>query len=74
VTKGHAQVHAAHPAPVSHRAPPRALTIVGVPASGGPFGPNLITPWHAHFGAALPGAALPALRRTHDNSDAGRSE
>jgi len=36
---------------------------VGVPASGGPFGPNLITPWYARFGAALlPGAALPAFR------------
>ena len=36
---------------------------VGVPASGGPYGPSLITPWYAHLGAALlPGAARPALR------------
>ena len=36
---------------------------VGLPASGGPFGPNFPPPWFAHLGIGLPpGATMPAVR------------
>lgn len=36
---------------------------VGLPASGGPFGPNFPPRWYAHIGIGLPpGATMPAVR------------
>lgn len=38
---------------------------VGIAASGTTLGPNMITPWYADVGKALPaGSALPAIQNT----------
>jgi hypothetical protein len=38
---------------------------IGISSSGTTLGPNMITPWYAHLGRALPaGSALPAVQNT----------
>lgn len=40
-----------------------AIFPVGIPASGGPFGPNFVPSWYGHLGIGLPpGAAITAIR------------